>query len=63
MSPILFSVEDNFPMTDAGIYNQKNISEVFGCNIISLKPGIRTEKSLCAIPLKSMGGRLGLSTA
>ena len=27
MNPILFSVEDNFPMTQAGIHNLKNISE------------------------------------
>ena len=26
MNPILFSVEDNFPMTDAGLHNIKNIS-------------------------------------
>ena len=36
MNPILFSVEDNFPMTQAGIHNLKNISEEFGCTIISL---------------------------
>lgn len=38
MNPILFSVEDNFPMTEAGRHNLRNISEEFGCNIISLKP-------------------------
>lgn len=37
MNPILFSVEDNFPMTEAGKHNLKNISEEFGCNIISIK--------------------------
>ena len=46
MNPILFSVEDNFPMTEAGKHNLKNISEEFGCHIISLKPDIKTQKHL-----------------
>lgn len=46
MNPILFSVEDNFTMTNAGVSNLKNISETFGCNIISLKPDIKTQKIL-----------------
>ena len=44
MNPILFSVEDNFPMTNAGQHNLKNISEEFGCSIVSLKPDIRAQK-------------------
>ncbi len=46
MNPILFTVEDNFPMTDAGIHNIKNISETFGCTIISCKPNIKAQKIL-----------------
>lgn len=46
MNPILFSVEDNFPMTDAGIHNLKNISEEFGCSIISMKPNIKAQKKI-----------------
>ncbi|MEG1300042.1 MAG: N-acetyl sugar amidotransferase [Erysipelotrichaceae bacterium] len=46
MNPILFSVEDNFTMTEAGKHNLKMISEAFGCNIVSLKPDIRTQKKL-----------------
>lgn len=46
MNPILLSVEDNFTMTEAGKHNIKNISEEFGCNIISLKPDIKTQKLL-----------------
>ena len=46
MNPILFSVEDNFPMTQAGIHNLKNISEEFGCTIISCKPNIKAQKAL-----------------
>lgn len=46
MNPILFSVEDNFPMTKAGAHNIKNISEEFGCNIISIKPDIKTQKKI-----------------
>lgn len=46
MNPILFSVEDNFPMTEAGKHNLKNISEEFGCTIISCKPDIKAQKIL-----------------
>ncbi|MDO5601946.1 MAG: N-acetyl sugar amidotransferase, partial [Oscillospiraceae bacterium] len=46
MNPILFSVEDNFPMTEAGKHNLKNISEAFGCTIISCKPNIKAQKVL-----------------
>ena len=30
MNPLLVSAEDNFPMTEAGKHNIKNISEAFG---------------------------------
>ena len=46
MNPILFTVEDNFPMTKAGIHNLKNISETFGCTLISCKPNIKAQKTL-----------------
>ncbi|MCR5791341.1 MAG: N-acetyl sugar amidotransferase [Lachnospiraceae bacterium] len=46
MNPILVSVEDNFPMTDAGMHNIKNLSEEFGCPIISLKPDIKAQKTV-----------------
>lgn len=46
MNPILFSVEDNFPMTNAGIHILKNISEEFGCSIVSLKPNIKVQKAI-----------------
>jgi len=46
MNPILFSVEDNFPMTEAGRHNLSNISEEFGCPIISCKPDIKLQKRL-----------------
>ncbi len=55
MNPILFSVEDNFPMTEAGKHNIKNISEEFGCNIISLKPDIRTQKKLMRYTFEKYG--------
>ena len=45
MNPLLVSVEDNFPMTEAGQHNIKNISEEFGCDIISLKPNIKAQKN------------------
>lgn len=55
MNPILFSVEDNFPMTNAGRHNLKNISEEFGCNIISIKPDIRTQKKLMRYMFEAYG--------
>lgn len=55
MNPILFSVEDNFPMTEAGKHNIKNISEEFGCNIISLKPNIKAQKKLMRYTFEKYG--------
>lgn len=55
MNPILFSVEDNFPMTEAGKHNIKNISEEFGCSIVSLKPNIRAQKKLMRYMFEKYG--------
>lgn len=55
MNPILVSVEDNFPMTDAGVHNIHNISEEFGCNIISLKPDIKAQKTLMRYTFEKYG--------
>jgi N-acetyl sugar amidotransferase len=55
MNPILFSVEDNFPMTEAGKHNLKNISEEFSCNIISIKPDICAQKKLMRYMFEKYG--------
>lgn len=55
MNPILFSVEDNFPMTKAGVHNIKNLSEEFGCHIISLKPDIRAQKTIMRYTFEKYG--------
>lgn len=55
MNPILVSVEDNFPMTDAGLNNIHNISEEFGCNIVSLKPDIKAQKILMKYTFEKYG--------
>lgn len=55
MNPILFTVEDNFPMTKAGAHNLKNISEEFGCNLISLKPDIRAQKKIMRYMFEKYG--------
>ncbi len=55
MNPILFSVEDNFPMTEAGKHNLKNISEEFSCNIISLKPDRAVQKKLMRYMFEKYG--------
>lgn len=46
MNPVLFSVEDNFAMTEAGRKNLRNLSEEFGCHLITLKPDIKTQKKV-----------------
>lgn len=55
MNPILFSVEDNFTMTEAGKHNLKNLSEQFGCHIISLKPDIRVQKNIMRKTFEQFG--------
>ena len=55
MNPVLFSVEDNFPMTEAGKHNIRNISEEFGCPIVSLKPDIRAQKKLLRYMFEKYG--------
>lgn len=55
MNPLLVTVEDNFPMTSAGIHNLKNISEVFGCDIISMKPNIKTQKIIMRYTFEKYG--------
>jgi len=46
MNPLLVSVEDNFTMTEAGKHNLRNISERFGCHLITLKPNIKAQKAI-----------------
>lgn len=55
MNPILFSVEDNFKMTEAGKHNIRNISEEFGCPIISLKPDIKAQKIIMRYTFEKYG--------
>ena len=62
MNPILFSVEDNFPMTEAGKHNLKNISEEFGCTIVTCKPNIRAQKKLMRAFSKSTASPPGMWT-
>ena len=55
MDPLLVSVEDNFPMTSAGKNNIRNISERFGCSIISLKPNIKLQKQIMRKTFEKFG--------
>jgi N-acetyl sugar amidotransferase len=55
MNPLLVTVEDNFPMTEAGQHNLKNISEAFGCDIISMKPNIKAQKKLMRKTFEKFG--------
>lgn len=55
MNPLLVSVEDNFKMTKAGIHNLKNISEAFGCDIISMKPNLKVQKAIVKYTFEKYG--------
>lgn len=55
MNPLLVSVEDNFPMTDAGMHNVKNISEAFGCDLISIKPNLKAQKMIGRYTFENYG--------
>ena len=55
MNPLLVTLEDNFPMTEAGMHNIKNISEAFGCDIISMKPNIKAQKIIMKITFEKYG--------
>lgn len=55
MNPLLVTVEDNFPMTDAGTHNLKNISEVFGCDVISMKPNIHVQRKVAKYTFEKYG--------
>ncbi|WP_436414229.1 N-acetyl sugar amidotransferase [Petrimonas sp.] len=55
MNPLLVTVEDNFPMTSAGMHNLKNISEAFGCDIISMKPNIQAQKKIMKYTFEKYG--------
>lgn len=55
MNPILFSVEDNFPMTKAGVHNLQNLSEEFGCQIISLKPDRKAQRKMMRYMFEKYG--------
>lgn len=55
MNPLLITVEDFFTMTDAGKHNIKNISEAFGCNMISFKPNRRAAKVISRYMFETYG--------
>ncbi len=55
MNPLLVSVEDNFKMTEAGKSNVRNISEAFGCDIISMKPNVQAQKRMMKYTFEKFG--------
>ena len=55
LNTFVFYVEDNFPMTDAGKHNIKNLSEEYGCNIISIKPNVKAQKKLMRYMFEKYG--------
>lgn len=55
MNPLLITVEDFFTMTEAGKHNVQNISEAFGCNIISFKPNRRAAKVISRYMFEKYG--------
>ena len=55
MNPLLVSAEDNFKMTEAGKHNIKNISEAFGCDLITMKPNIAAQKKIMRYTFEKYG--------
>lgn len=55
MNPLLVTVEDNFKMTEAGKHNLKNISEAFGCDVISMKPNLKVQKKMMKYTFEQFG--------
>lgn len=55
MNPLLITVEDSFTMTEAGRHNIKNISEAFGCNVISFKPNRRAARIISRYMFETYG--------
>lgn len=55
MNPLLITVEDFFTMTEAGKHNIQNISEAFGCNLISFKPNRRAAKIISRYMFEKYG--------
>lgn len=55
MNLLLVSAEDNLPMTEAGKHNIKNISEAFGCDLISMKPNIKAQKEVMKYTFEKYG--------
>ncbi len=55
MNPLLITIEDFFTMTEAGKHNIQNISEAFGCNIVSFKPNRRAAKVISRYMFEKYG--------
>ncbi len=55
MNPLLITVEDFFTTTEAGKHNLQNISEAFGCNIVSFKPNRRAAKVISRYMFEKYG--------
>lgn len=55
MNPLLITVEDFFTMTEAGRFNQQNISESFGCNLIAFKPDRKAAKVITRYMFEQYG--------
>jgi len=55
MNPLLVTVEDPFTKTQAGLHNARNISEAFGCDIVSLKLNIAMVRKMVRIAFEEFG--------
>ena len=55
MNPLLVSAADNFPMTEAGKHNIRNISEAFGCDLVVLNPNIKAQKKVMKYTFEKYG--------
>lgn len=55
MNPLLVTAEDPFTQTEASRHNQQNISEEFGCSLISFKFDLNAQKKIARYMFETYG--------
>lgn len=55
MNPLLIRIEDGFSITDAGRHNVKNLSDTFGCDLVSYTPNISFLRRMTRWSFENLG--------
>lgn len=55
MNPLLIRIEDGFSITEAGSHNVKNLSDTFGCDLISYTPNISLLRRMTRWSFENLG--------